>query len=433
MADKFTLLAEISVPFIYVLTIQKFMTLFLGKRNEHVIAGRIGWACFFIFQIFSNRYTSSINPWVMLGTNILIIFVIGVVERDVPIKRSAFFAIIVCTICVLLEIAGIMIMTFTGIDSEISYKTGGYMAVALFLIMEILVQKTTRERKHSDIPTKIYSIILMIPIASVLLMNWIFLIASKQHDYATFALVSGSFLLLMNYIIFEVYDRISLDAELKSENRLYCKQLELCSVQASDQENFYSEIRRTRHDMKNHLTGLFEMIKQGHNKEACDYIERLLKDGINVDAEEISRSGNIIVDSLVNHKYKVAKENGIDYDATVFVPANLSFRSDHLVIILGNLLENALEACYKVEPGKRYIKIDITYEKGVLHICIKNSCISEKRRGSDGAFFTTKEDKENHGIGLSSVKKAVKYYDGEVMIKDDIENFTVVAILYGIQ
>jgi sensor histidine kinase regulating citrate/malate metabolism len=115
------------------------------------------------------------------------------------------------------------------------------------------------------------------------------------------------------------------------------------------------------------------------------------------------------------------------------VPANLSFRSDHLVIILGNLLENALEACYKVEPGKRYIKVDITYEKGVLHICIKNSCISEKRRGRDGAFFTTKEDKENHGIGLSSVKKAVKYYDGEVMIKDDIENFTVVAILYGIQ
>ncbi|WP_158588780.1 sensor histidine kinase [Butyrivibrio sp. X503] len=385
-----------------------------------------------LFTFFTNHYNEVLSPWLMVSGNILFIVAVGLASYDASFKRCAFFAFIMCTMGMLFEAATIIIMTTIGIDMDSIYKTGSFVSESLMLIVEIVIKNTKKDRRFRDVPLRQYSIILIIPIISVFIMNWIFLIASRQPIYSDFAIISGCFFLLMNYIIFEVYDQISLDAELKSENRLYCKQLELCSVQASDQENFYSEIRRTRHDMKNHLTGLFEMIKQGHNNEACEYIERLLKDGINVDAEEISRSGNIIIDSLINHKYKIAKKNGIDFDATVFVPAKLEFRSDHLVIILGNLLENALEACYKVAQDIRYIKVEISYEKGILHICIKNSCISEKRRGSDGAYFTTKEDKENHGIGLSSVKKAVKYYDGEVKIKDNIEDFTVVAILYGI-
>ena len=390
MTELIMLIPEIFVPFLYAYIFQKLMTLFLGKRNNRVVAGKIGWACFIVYQILTNHFINSINPWLMISINVFILFIIGVIERDVPIKRSAFFAIMICVINMLMEVAGILIMTFVGVDIAIRNKTGGYMASVLLLIMDIVLSKTKKDKRHSDIPGRVYSVILLIPIISVILMNWLFLLASNYTVYTNMAIISGCFFLLMNYIIFEVYDKISLDAELKSENRLYCKQLELCSAQASDQENFYSEIRRTRHDMKNHLTGLFEMIKQGHNEEACEYIERLLKDGINVDAEEISRSGNIIIDSLINHKYKIAKSNGIDFDATVFVPAKLEFRSDHLVVILGNLLENALEACYKVEPGKRYIKVEVSYEKGILRICIKNSCISEKRRGSDGAYFTTK-------------------------------------------
>ncbi len=432
MTEYLILIPEIFVPFLYAYVFQKLMTLFLGKRNNRVVAGRIGWGCFIVYQIITNHFIDYIHPWLMFGLNILIIFLIGLIERDVSVMRSAFFAIIIITIAMLLEIAAILIMIYTGVSDSMRSKTGGFIAAALFLVIDIIVRGTQSDKRHSDVPVRVYSIILIIPIVTIVLMNWLFLIASHQTAYANLAIISGCFFLLMNYIIFEVYDRISLDAELKSENRLYCKQLELCSAQASDQENFYAEIRRTRHDMKNHLTGLFEMIKQGHNKEACEYIERLLKDGINVNEEEISRSGNIIIDSLINHKYKIAKENGIKFDATVFVPAKLEFRSDHLVIILGNLLENALEACYKVAKGLRYINVEVSYEKGILHICIKNSCISEKRRGSDGAYFTTKEDKENHGIGLSSVRKAVKYYDGEVKIKDNIEDFTVVAILYGI-
>ena len=432
MSENLLILSALFLAVIQILIIHKFMSVFLGERNRG-FWGPVLWLLYFIFQFFSNMKSTDLIPWFIFGTNLFFAFIIGVVDRDASLKRAAFFSLFINTICMLMEVATIVIMQMLGMDLENIYKGGGFVTESLLFIIVVVAKRTKAKRIFDDIPMKLYATILSIPIMSVFIMNWIFLIASKRNEYGSFAIISGVFFLLMNYIIFEVYDQISYEAELKAQNRLYCKQLELCSAQASDQENFYSEIRRTRHDMKNHLTGIYEMIKAGDNKEACEYIERIMKEGINVDAEDISRSGNIIIDSLINHKYIVAKQNGIEFDATVFVPSNLAFRSDHLVIILGNLLENALEACYKVELGKRFIKVEVTYEKGVLNICIKNSCISEKRRGSDGSYFTTKEDKDNHGIGLSSVRKAVSYYDGEVMIKDNIDTFTVVAILYGIQ
>ena len=432
MTENLLIISGLFLAFLEILITQKFMSVFLGEKSGN-IAGNILWILYVIYAFFSNMNNQDHNPWLVISANFLFVLVIGIVDREASFKRAAFFSLLINTISMLMEVATIVIMEMLGMELDSIYKGGGYVSESLMFIIVVIAKKTKTKRRVTDIPMRLYVTILSIPVISVFIMNWIFLIAYKRSEYGSFAIISGCFFLLMNYIIFEVYDQISYEAELKAQNRLYCKQLELCSAQASDQEKFYSEIRRTRHDMKNHLTGIYEMIKAGDNKEACAYIERMLKEGINVAEEDISRSGNIIIDSLINHKYLVAKQNGIEFDATVFVPASLAFRSDHLVIILGNLLENALEACYKVEPGKRFIKVEVTYEKGVLNICIKNSCISEKRRGSDGAYFTTKEDKENHGIGLSSVEKAVKYYDGEVMIKDNLDTFTVVAILYGIQ
>ena len=102
-----------------------------------------------------------------------------------------------------------------------------------------------------------------------------------------------------------------------------------------------------------------------------------LDDGIGTGADEISHTGNIVVDSLVNHKYALAQKDGIQFEARVFIPSVLPFQSGHLAIIFGNLLENALEACRKLPQEQRYIILEATYIKEMLQICIKNSS-SEK-------------------------------------------------------
>ena len=103
-------------------------------------------------------------------------------------------------------------------------------------------------------------------------MHHIFLIAAVHSEYMIFSATASFLLLVVNYVIFEVYDWISRNAELREQNRLYAQQLELCSQQAEERESLYLEIRRIRHDLKNHLSGLLGMVQTGQTSEAEKYI-----------------------------------------------------------------------------------------------------------------------------------------------------------------
>ena len=262
-------------------------------------------------------------------------------------------------------------------------------------------------------------------------MHHIFLIAASHSEYSFFSVVAGILLLLVNYVIFMIYDRIGQAAELQSRNQLYEQQLDLCSHQAEERELHYLELRRMRHDMKNHLLGILGMVNAGQTKEAGDYIQKMLDDGIGTGADEISHTGNIVVDSLVNHKYALAQKDGIQFEARVFIPSVLPFQNGHLAIIFGNLLENALEACGKLPQEQRYIILEATYIKEMLQICIRNSSSGEVKKDGIGRYLTTKEDAGCHGIGLASVEQAIADYDGELFTKYEHGEFQASAVLYS--
>lgn len=176
-----------------------------------------------------------------------------------------------------------------------------------------------------------------------------FIVMGPHEEQPLFSAVSSLILLFVNYVVFEVYDWVGRDMELQALNRLYEQQLNLCNLQAEERERSYLEIRRMRHDMKNHLFSLLGMVNAGQETEAAAYIHTMLNDGIGDRADEVSRSGNIVVDSLVNYKYALAQKEGIFFEANVLVPPALPFLAGHITIILGNLLENAIEACVKMQ------------------------------------------------------------------------------------
>ncbi|MBD9141674.1 MAG: ATP-binding protein [[Eubacterium] rectale] len=238
-------------------------------------------------------------------------------------------------------------------------------------------------------------------------------------------------LLFVNYVVFEIYDWMSRDAVVREQNRLYVQQLELCSRQAEERESLYLEIRRLRHDMKNYLSCLLGAVQNGEKKEAEMLIQGMLNNGISNKVSEVSRSGNIVVDSLVNYKHDLAEKEGIMFEANVFIPVSLPFQSGHLAVVLGNLLDNALEACRGVPEGQRYINLDISYVKEMLQICIRNSYHATHRKDSSGRYLTTKKDTLDHGIGLSSVEQAVSCYHGEMTAEETGNEFRVSVVMYG--
>lgn len=417
------------LPALQLLIIQRCITTLLGSGNKK-ITGLLCWLLYYAFLVTA-EFGVLFPPQFLLLGNILMVFMFSTVTRKRSLKKRCICTLLICTVWMLVEVIVLLILEALGTDARVIDEAGSFISKMCMLLFSVLLGHYTRERQYTEIPLRYFIITLLVPASSIYMMHYIFLMAGFHEEYSFFSVVSGILLLLVNYVIFTVYDRIGQAAELLSRNRLYEQQLDLCSHQAEERELHYLEFRRMRHDMKNHLLGILGMINARQMKEAEEYIQKMLEDVTGTEAGVVSNTGNIVVDSLVNHKYAVALKDGIQFEARIFIPSVLPFQGAHLAIIFGNLLENALEACRKLPQEKRYIILEATYVKEMLQICIKNSSFEKVKKDSNGRYLTTKEDTDCHGIGLISVEQALAGYDGELFLEHEGGEFMASAVLYS--
>lgn len=137
-----------------------------------------------------------------------------------------------------------------GFDSRTLQDAGSFISKMCMLLLSVIISHCIKDNHYSEIPLLYFLSILLIPVSSIYMMHHIFLIAAVHNEYMIFSVTASFLLLIVNYVIFEVYDWISRNAELRGQNRLYAQQLELCSQQAEERESLYLEIRRLRHDLK---------------------------------------------------------------------------------------------------------------------------------------------------------------------------------------
>ena len=383
-----------------------------------------------IFLFLTNK-VFHVSPLVLITGNIILVFLISTVTARKSIKLRCMFTILICSVWMLVEVLCAMVLTVAGAQNATLSDAGNVISKLCMLLLSVLISHYMKVKNSPEISLRYFLVILLVPASSIYIMHNIFIIAAVYDEFSKFSVFASLMLLLVNYVVFEIYDWMSRDAMVSEQNRLYGQQLELCSRQAEERESLYLEIRRLRHDMKNYLSCLLGAVQTGEKKEAEMLIQEMLNDGISNRTSEVSRSGNIVVDSLVNYKHDLAEKEGIMFEANVFIPVSLPFQSGHLAVILGNLLDNALEACRGVPEGQRYIKLDISYVKEMLQICIRNSYHATHRKDSSGRYLTTKKDTLDHGIGLSSVEQAVSCYHGEMTAEGTGNEFRVSVVMYG--
>ena len=429
MRGYLSIISGFLLPVLQLLIIQRCITTLCGPGNRKPV-GMIGWILYYAFLV-TTGFGIVFSPQFLLVGNILMVFMISTVTRKKSLKKRCISTLLICTVWMLVEVIVLLILEAVGTDECVIDDAGSFISKMCMLLFSVLLDRYTKEQQYAEIPLRYFIITLLVPASSIYMMHHIFLMAAFHAQYSFFSVVAGILLLLVNYVIFTVYDRMGQAAELQSRNRLYEQQLDLCSHQAVERELHYLELRRMRHDMKNHLSGILGIVNAGQAKEAGNYIQKMLDDGIGTGTGEISHTGNIVVDSLVNHKYALALKYGIRFEARVFIPSVLPFQGGHLSIIFGNLLENALESCRKLPQEQRYIILEATYIKDILQICIKNSSPEETKKDSSGRYLTTKEDAGWHGIGLASVEQALGGYDGELFTEYEDGEFRASAVLYG--
>jgi len=185
-------------------------------------------------------------------------------------------------------------------------------------------------------------------------------------------------------------------------------QNDLITKHCDEVQHIYMKMRGWRHDYHNHIQTLKAYRTLEQNLEIDDYLNKLDDDLISVDT--VFKTGNIMIDAILNSKISLAQNKKIEVDATAIVPKTLPVSEIDLCIILGNLLDNAMEASLKLGEKDRIVRIYIDIFNEYLYISVTNA-MSGKIDKSAG-YISSKG--ENHGFGLISIDKIAKKYNGHI-------------------
>lgn len=173
-----------------------------------------------------------------------------------------------------------------------------------------------------------------------------------------------------------------------------------------------AHISTVRHEVKNHVFYLDQLVKNRQYEELQQYINRLKDDEMG--SAPVISTGNTLIDSLVNQKCGYAHSLGIATDVTVTLPEAIHIPDIALCSILGNLLTNAIEGCEGIEHAR--ISLAMAPFKDYLLLTVKNT-VSHNVIKDNPHLQTTKEDPGRHGIGLKVVEQLAAEYAGTLRLE----------------
>lgn len=394
--------------------------LFKKKAGNHITI--LVWAAFYLFQLWL-EYNLLPSVWNLI-TNVILVFLLTLTGFRGTIKRRCFSVILLYVTWSLTEMVIYYLIALTITENSKFNMLGSSISkLMMMMLVHILGIKLLTEGKEL-LSFKYYFVLLFVPMGSMVIAhNTVNLDYQEQQKIIIFGI-----LLVINMIIFELYKSLMDNLSVFRKNIVYEQQMELLSRNTNEQEKTMEEFYAEKHNLYNQLIVLQETIKEGNKNEAINDIETLIHSCTD-HWEQISNSGNKIIDVLINSKYSVARGKGIVFQLRVFIPQKLPFQNCDLGVIIGNALDNAIEAAEQCRDENRTIEVAMGIRRSSFVIVIKNSYVHALKKDSSGNLITTKREKKNHGYGVSSIKRAAEKYQGEVLMDTEEAKFSLTIIL----
>ncbi len=228
----------------------------------------------------------------------------------------------------------------------------------------------------------------------------------------SFSAIQILLIIMVNLIFNQTEKRIMLEMSL--EDKLSNKEV----------MDMYTKMMGWKHDFKNHISTIKGLLELGTEKEVISYIDEM-NERIN-DIDNKIYTDNVLINSILVNKLKVTKKYDIKIDLNIRINKKINISNIDICVILGNLLDNSIEACIITE-GYKYIDLNIISENNRFIIKISNTT-NGKLKYIDGKFLSTK-NKGIHGIGLSQVDEVVKKYNGYINRKHENNIFTTYLMI----
>lgn len=410
-----------------------YFSMFFTRRKKK-IAIVIGYIIFVVWQLLLLN-ASTLPVYINIIITIVITFISVMCIYEGRGWNKCIFVLAFNAIWMMIEtVSGYILSIYCNqfMYSQMYGILGSIISKILFLLIIFALRKVFLTGGITEFSVKHSIMLILIPIGSIYVMNEIFLFSYKiNNDRAYFhSAIAAIILLCLNVLIFYIYVKLMDDLQLRRMTSVYEQQLELCERHQQERELSMLQLRDIKHNMKNNLVSILAYAEKGEDEKIIEFIQDIMEEsGLSI--SEVANSGNIVIDSLLGYWYVTAQKKGIDFSLNIKVPMKMEFKGADICLILGNLLENAVEAAENAKK-KKYIKIQMKYDRGNLLIFLMNSYQGRLIKMKDKRLKSTKSDAGNHGVGLPSVYRAVAKYNGTVTVDDSIpERFLVRVVLYG--
>jgi sensor histidine kinase YesM len=326
---------------------------------------------------------------------------------------------------IIAELIGFLILNVSG--EMIPYLVRYYGSSFICEFIRFLIVYAICGIKKINLPKLSFNVgkfLVIIPFSSIVICCMGINIIQNSEDNLVniMCLVIIIMTITSNILMFKMFFKV---IDTLSDN--YEKEMLLQEAEAKEQyyqevEKSSRDVQKIKHDLKNMLLAICGSYEE-KNKISGE-IRKIVKE-LDESDKNIYTS-NVVINTIINNKIRQAENLGIRTNVDIKVPKTVALDYKDAGILLGNILDNAIEACERINQNRRWIKIYMFCQKNTLFIKVCNSKKSEPANISK----SSKYDIHNHGIGISSVEVITKKYDGYVKFTDKGEEFEVDVSLY---
>lgn len=415
----FVLLLMIIDVYVY----YKYITYLLGApyvSKRITLLSYIGY-----YLILSVLYLFLNIPLILMSYNIIVCTGITFYYRASFTKRI-LSSVLYCLVMICIEVIYFMIFAHTSTIQTQFYSDGPVWQAIIVRITEYttayVLSIFLNKKNDVHLPRLLWFRITLIPIVSLCFIVT-FLHFNIGIEKTVFLIIVT---LVINISVILLYLEMSAECAdkyqhmiIKKQNEYYVKQFELM--------NKSIKIRNTeKHDFKNHLSVITALVQKNEQKETASYIDKIMD--VYKSVKEAYNSGNLVIDSILNYKTQEAEQCEIKLNVDLCIPENLQVNTFDMTTILGNIIDNAINATKKLEKDK-FINLKIRYDKGRLLIKIDNPFNGEIKYKNNN-LVTLNPNKEGHGIGLNNVRTVLEKYDGTLKIDHRNNIFSASLIIF---
>lgn len=415
----------LTTEIIYIVSIYICMNLFFKSKKTSGIFEKSAYICLLVVNI-SISVTFNV-PIVIFIVNIIYIFSLTFLYESSMRVRTIYFSLIVM-IFVVVEIFSYIMFSNMGTLDYFSANTLTNECIEIavsisrlgivFVIYKIYKKDTFLYGR--DIIPRVYSF--YFSVICIFILSTMFLASNKAKTNDKFAILIISIsVIAICIILFKLFYKTTLLIYENSNKKILDKQVEYYTEQLRFEKENSDEIKKIRHDIKNHLFSIKNLIEEQKKEDAIIYIEKIIS---KINIKKRINTGNSIIDGMLNLKLEQLEKVGTKIEVNIFIPFNITIAQDSMTIILGNLLDNMIEGVLTTDCD-RSAKIIMKYIDSSLIINFQNTF--DGNIISDKNGFVSRKNRLGSGFGIKNVIKEVESLGGNILIRP-VENIFSVYI-----